>query len=65
MTDKIRGAIAVVVGVFAFYQAYSLYEKGLRDWHMWIEAAAGLFLIVLGIWRLQRKPVDPTDALLK
>ena len=23
------------------------------------------FLIVLGIWRLQRKPVDPTDALLK
>jgi ABC-type nickel/cobalt efflux system permease component RcnA len=65
MTDKIRGTIAILVGIFALYQAYVLYQKNPQDWHMWLEAAAGLLLICLGTWRLQRKAVDPTDALLK
>ena len=65
MTDKIRGAIAVLVGVFALYQGYKIYTAGKTDWHMWLEVAAGVFLIVIGIWRFQRKPVDPTAELLK
>ncbi|WP_263358430.1 hypothetical protein [Acidicapsa ligni] len=65
MTNKIRGSIAILVGLFALYQAYDLYQKNLRDWHMWLEVFAGLLLIALGSWRLQRKTVDPSDALLK
>jgi ABC-type nickel/cobalt efflux system permease component RcnA len=65
MTDKIRGTIAILVGAFALYQAYVLYQANRRDWHMWLEVAAGLLLLCIGAWRVQRKAVDPTDALLK
>ncbi len=65
MSDKIRGGIAILVGAFALYQWYRLYQTGLRDWHVWLEFAAGAILLVLGIWRVQRKPVDPTAELLK
>jgi hypothetical protein len=65
MTDKIRGTIAILVGVFALYQSYALYQAHRRDWHLWLELVAGVVLIVLGVWRVQRKPVDPTAELLK
>jgi hypothetical protein len=65
MSDKIRGTIALLVGVFALYQGYQLYKVGRTDWHVWLEVAAGVVLIALGIWRLQRKQVDPTAELLK
>ena len=65
MSDKIRGSIAILVGVFALYQSYVLYQAQRRDWHLWITLAAGLFLLVIGIWRIRRKPVDPTAELLK
>jgi ABC-type nickel/cobalt efflux system permease component RcnA len=65
MGDKVRGAIAILVGVFALYQSYMLYQAYRRDWHLWLELAAGLVLIVLGVWRIRRKPVDPTAELLK
>jgi ABC-type nickel/cobalt efflux system permease component RcnA len=65
MGDKIRGTIAIVVGTFALWQSYLLSESHRRDWHLWVELAAGLVLIVMGIWRIGRKPVDPTIELLK
>jgi hypothetical protein len=65
MSDKIRGTIAILVGVFAIFQGYQLFLKGLRDWHLWLEIVAGLVLIVLGIWRVRRKQIDPTVELLK
>lgn len=65
MGDKVRGAIAIIVGAFALFQSYVLYRAYRRDWHMWLEVAAGLVLIVLGIWRIRRKPEDPTAELLK
>ena len=65
MTDKIRGVIAILVGVFALYQSYSLYKTGRQDWHLWLELVAGFVLLGLGIWRFQRKPKDPTAELLK
>jgi ABC-type nickel/cobalt efflux system permease component RcnA len=65
MTDKIRGTIAILVGAFALYQSYVLYQAHRRDWHLWLELVAGVVLIVLGGWRIQRKPVDPTAELLK
>jgi hypothetical protein len=65
MGDKIRGTIAILVGVFAIYQSCVLYQMQRRDWHMWLELAAGAVLILLGIWRIRRKPVDPTAELLK
>ena len=65
MGDKVRGAIAILVGVFALYQSYMLYQAYRRDWHLWLELAAGLVLMVLGVWRIRRKPVDPTAELLK
>ena len=55
MSDKIRGTIAILVGVFAIVQSYFLYERQLRDWHLWLELTAGLLLIVLGVWRLRRR----------
>jgi ABC-type nickel/cobalt efflux system permease component RcnA len=65
MADKIRGIIAVLVGLFAVYQGYQMYHHGLRDWHLWVESLAGAVLIALGIWRLLRKPFDPASELLK
>jgi len=65
MSDKIRGAIAILVGVFALYQSYSLYRQHRLDWHLWLELAAGVVLIVLGIWRFRRAQADPTAELMK
>ena len=65
MGDKIRGAIAILVGVFALYQSYVLYTTQRRDWHLWLELAAGTVLICIGVWRISRKPVDPLAELLK
>ncbi len=65
MSDKIRGAIAILVGVFALYQSYALYRARRLDWHLWLELAAGVVLIALGIWRIRRATVDPTAELMK
>jgi ABC-type nickel/cobalt efflux system permease component RcnA len=65
MTDKIRGVIAILVGVFALYQGYQMYGKPGVESKMWLEVVAGLVLLGLGIWRFQRKPKDPTAELLK
>jgi uncharacterized membrane protein HdeD (DUF308 family) len=65
VSDKIRGAIAILVGVFALYQSFVLYQAQRRDWHLWLELAAGVVLILLGTWRIRRKPADPTAELLK
>jgi len=65
MTDKIRGAVAILVGAFGVFQGYTTYRSGRQDWHVWVEAGAGLLLIVIGIWRLMRKPDNPTDELIK
>jgi hypothetical protein len=65
MTDKIRGAIAILVGVFALFQSYELYRARRLDWHLWVELVAGVILIVLGGWRIRRKEEDPTAELLK
>jgi uncharacterized membrane protein YfcA len=65
MTDKIRGTIALLVGVFALYASYMLYRARRVDWHLWLELIAGTILIVIGVWRIRRKPFDPTAELLK
>lgn len=65
MSDKIRGAIAILVGVFAVIESYRLYSHGVRNTQMWLELVAGVVLILLGIWRIRRKPADPTAELLK
>ena len=65
MTDKIRGAIAVLVGAFGVFQGFMMYRSGRVDWHLWVEVIAGLLLIVIGVWRFVRKPDDPTNELLK
>jgi uncharacterized membrane protein YfcA len=65
MGDKIRGAIAILVGVFALFQSYSLYRQHRLDWHLWLELAAGAVLIVLGTLRIRRTQTDPTAELMK
>ena len=65
MSDKIRGTIAILVGVFALFQSYQFFERGIKDWHLWLEVVAGVVLIALGVWRLRHRPVDPTAELLK
>ncbi len=65
MSDKIRGTIAILVGVFALVQAYLLFRAGRTDWHLWLEIVAGSLLIVIGVWRLLRHPDDPSRELLR
>jgi ABC-type nickel/cobalt efflux system permease component RcnA len=65
MGDKVRGTIAIVVGVFALWQSYESYEAHRVDGRMWLEVVAGLLLIGIGIWRFRRKPEDLTSDLLK
>ncbi len=65
MSDKIRGIIAILVGAFALYQGFALYRGGKIDWHLWLEVVAGVLLIVIGVWRMMRKPFDPTNDLMK
>jgi ABC-type nickel/cobalt efflux system permease component RcnA len=65
MSDKVRGAIAILVGAFALFQGFTLYHAGRTDWHLWVEVFAGVLLLVLGAWRIKRKPSDPTSELLK
>lgn len=65
MGDKVRGSIAIVVGVFALWQSYEYYVKRGMDWRMWFEVIAGVLLIGIGIWRIRRKPADLASELLK
>ena len=65
MGDKVRGTIAIVVGVFALWQSYEYYQRSGMDWHVWLEVIAGLLLIGIGTWRVRRKPADLTSELLK
>jgi len=65
MGDKIRGTIAILVGLFALYESYALYRAGRVDWHLWLELIAGLILVMIGIWRVRRRPFDPNSELLK
>ena len=65
MGDKVRGAIAILVGAFALVQSYRLYQGGVRNGRLWLELAAGAVLIVLGTWRIRRRPDDPAAELLK
>jgi len=65
MSDKFRGIFALLVGVFALYQAYVLYKAGKMNGPFWLELIAGALLLVIGVWRLLRKPKDPTAELLK
>ena len=65
MGDKVRGTIALLVGAFALYQGFTLYRMGRTDWHLWVEVGAGVLLIVIGAWRITRKPYDPTNEILK
>jgi ABC-type nickel/cobalt efflux system permease component RcnA len=65
MGDKVRGTIAIVVGVFAIWQSYVYYQRHGMDWRMWFEVIAGLLLIGIGIWRVRRKPADLASELLK
>jgi putative Mn2+ efflux pump MntP len=52
MSDKVRGTIAIVVGLLALYQSYTRYQAHLRDWHIWAELVGGVVIIALGIWRI-------------
>jgi ABC-type nickel/cobalt efflux system permease component RcnA len=65
MGDKIRGTIAFVVGMYALWQSYVLYQAHRTDWHLWGELAAGVVLILLGIWYFRRRVEDPAADLLK
>jgi cytochrome c biogenesis protein CcdA len=56
MGDKTRGAIAIVVGAFALFQSWVLYQRHWHGWRMGLEVVAGVILIALGIWRLRRRP---------
>ncbi len=64
MSDKIRGVIAVLVGLFALFQGFLLFEKGKVDWHLWTEVTAGIVLILLGVWRIRRQPYEAASDLL-
>jgi hypothetical protein len=65
MGDKIRGTIAILVGLFAILQGGLRVHAGDMRWQVLLEVAAGLVLFGLGTWRIRRKPVDPTEELLK
>ncbi len=65
MNDKLRGILAILVGVFALYEGWKLYQIRPGHWQTWMELILGPVLIVLGIWRLQRNPKSKLDELLK
>jgi len=54
MNDKVRGTIAIVVGLFAIYQGFVLFEKKGNIPQTWMEFGLGTLAIALGIWRVQR-----------
>jgi type IV secretory pathway VirB2 component (pilin) len=65
MGDKIRGSIALLVGLFAIVQGGLRMYAGDMRWQIVLEVVAGLVLTALGIWRIRRKPDEPTEELLK
>jgi len=65
MGDKIRGAIAILVGAFGVFRSLQLWRAHIYGWTLWFLLAAGLILIVMGVWRVGRKPDDPASELLK
>jgi len=65
MNDKVRGTIAVFVGLFALWQSYVYYQKSGVTGRFWIDVVAGVALIGIGLWRILRKPVDLSAELLK
>ena len=65
MGDKIRGGLAILVGVFGFFRSYQLFHQGMRGWTPWLMLIAGVILVLLGSLRIRRKPEDPAAELLK
>jgi hypothetical protein len=65
MGDKIRGTIAILVGAFGLFRSYQLFHLGFRGWTPWLMLAAGVILILLGGFRLRRRPADPVVELMK
>uniref|UniRef100_E6QP01 Uncharacterized protein n=1 Tax=mine drainage metagenome TaxID=410659 RepID=E6QP01_9ZZZZ len=65
VNDRIRGVLAVVVGIFAMYEGYKLYQVHPNQWQTWVELAIGPVLIALGVWRFRRNPKSKLDELLK
>jgi uncharacterized membrane protein len=65
MAAKIRNFLAIFAGAFGLVQSYLLYKGHTRDWHLWGEVTASVLLLGLGVWRIFRRPIDPTTELLK
>jgi LPXTG-motif cell wall-anchored protein len=65
MSDKIRGALAILVGAFGLFRSYQLWHAGVRGWNPPLLLLAGLVLLSLGSWRLRKKRADPSAGLLE
>jgi uncharacterized membrane protein len=65
MSDKIRGSIAILVGLFGLFRSYQLWHAGARGSSPWLLLTAGVVLILMGAWRIRHRPADPTAELLK
>ena len=65
MNDKMRGILAILVGIFALYESWHLHQTRPGHWQVWFELVLGIVVIGLGIWRLRRNPKSKLDELLK
>lgn len=65
MNDKIRGILAILVGIFALYEGWHMHQTRPGHWQVWFEIILGVVVIGLGVWRLRRNPKSKLDELLK
>jgi len=56
MNDKVRGGIAIAVGLFALYQGEQLWQMHPGIKQSYFEFALGAVAVGLGVWRYWYKP---------
>jgi hypothetical protein len=56
-----RGILMIAAGAFLIYRGWYIQAHPMHTapWPVWVFYAVGALAIVLGVWRLMRKPPKP------
>ncbi len=59
--NLVRGILLIAAGAFLIFRGWQIqaHPAAPSHWPVWVFYAVGALALVLGIWRLTRKPPKP------